>query len=41
MADVEGTTALHTGSEKSCKVKLAKKTLGAMIRSFEKGEKEK
>ena len=41
MADVGGTTALHTDSEKSCRVKLGKKTLGAMIRGFEKSEKEK
>ena len=41
MADVGGTIALHTGSNKSCKVKLGKKTLRAMIRSFEKSEKEK
>ena len=40
MADVGGTTALHTDSEKSCRVKLGKKTLGAMIRGFEKSEKE-
>ena len=41
MVDEGGTTALHTGSEKSCRVKLGEKTLGAMIRSFKKSEKEK
>ena len=38
-ADEGGTTAPHTGLKKSCKGKLGKKILKAMIGSFEKSKK--
>ena len=41
MVDVGGTTALHTGSEKSCRMKLGKIRLEKMIGSFENSEREK